>query len=157
MEENSVSIFSKPIGTMSDAALQHEAEHLEEVQNEITRRAQVAATAEEDAAREAARARDAAKTATLKELLVSTEREIEEATARLEVAALGLQAFVVRDGLLGRHRAILDELHTLGSPAPAPNFRGLSEEAIKTVERVFTPLGCDLGITVTARPMLVYK
>ena len=152
-----MSIFTRAIDAMTDRQLRNEAERLEEVQGEIARRADVREHATETAASEATAKKNASRVLTLTELLVSTEVEIEEATARLDTAVRGLQNFEVRDGLQVRHRAILDELRVLGSPSPEPNFKGLSEEAIKTAERVFTPLGCDLGITVTARPMLVYR
>lgn len=149
--------IKKAIETMSDRRLKNEAERLERVQAEVARRKEQRENAKERAEADAEAKRNAAKIREWTASAKSTKAEIEKATDDLDAAVRGLRAFQVRNAALVRHRALLCELGRVGVKVSEPSFKGLSEEAIRTAERVFVGLGIELGLTVTERPLLTYR
>ncbi len=150
-------IFGKAVEALSDAALRREADRAEAVRAELAKREQARAEVEDREEAERLERERSAKRDTLRALAASTAAEIAKATAELDAAVRGLAAHERRDGLLARHGGLICELRALGEDVPEPVYPGLSEEALKTAERVWTDLGISLGVAVVARPLLSFK
>lgn len=149
--------MKNPFAALSDMKLKHEAGRLESVQAEIARRAEVAAGAKEKAEAEATAKRNAVKVAEFQKLVETVYPQAVAEQKALDAAICGLQAYVRRDIALTKLRELENELGLLGSPQPTPLLPVLSREAIDVAERLWTPLGCEMGVAVVARPLLVYR
>ena len=152
-----MSIFSKAIDAMSDLKLEREASHLESVQAEIARRADVREHAEEVAEAEATAARNAVKVAEFQALAVTVAAVAVAEQAALDDAIVALDAFTRRDIALVKLRALHEELARLGAPALPLQLAMFSPESLAIVDRVYSPLGHEVGVAVTVRPLLVYR
>lgn len=142
---------------LSTAKLRRDATKLEAVRDELARRDDEAAHAEEKAEAEALAKKNAATVEALHVDLRTTVVELAEKTTVLDTHLRGLDAYTEREALLVRAAGIVSELRMMGVSVPDPEHPRLSEAAIKTAEAVWTPLGISLGVAVTARPLLTFR
>lgn len=152
-----MSIFSKAIDAMTDYQLQHEVSRAEEIAGEIARRKDVREHAEETAAAEAAAKQNATKILEFKALAVTVAAEAVAEQKALDDAVVALDAFTRRDIALVKLRALHEELFRLGAPAPPLQLAMFSPESLAVVDRVYSPLGIEVGCAVQARPLLTYR